>query len=821
MIYRVLAFFLVLLSVPDTFTRAQAAGALPSAPTADGKRPRVAGRPVVVAPEKSLPVRLARFETAPTIDGRLDEALWKQASFLKDFYQTQPGDNIPPSRPTEVLLGYDSQFLYIAFRAHDEPEKVRATIAKRDDIFSDDYVGVYLDTYDDQRRAYVLYFNPLGVQADSILTEGRGEDFSVDVVMESKGMLTPEGYTVEVAVPFKSLRYAAGPERAWGLHAIRVIKRFNGEQDSWMPISRDVSGFLNQGGHLTGIEQTWAGRAVEVIPTVTLSEAGRRGAAIPPAALSADPRLKDRGRFVNDPVNVDPGVTVRLSIAPAVTLDFAINPDFAQVEADQTVVTANQRFPIFFTEKRPFFLEGIDVFQTQLTPVHTRTIIDPDVAVKLTGKRGRNTFGLLLASDAAPGNFTGDERLEPGNFRFLDKNAYVGVVRLKRDVGRESNVGLIATSYNFIEKHNQLGGLDGRFRLDPQTVFDFQVLATTSRRFFYDPELDRSLYRTGNGFGYYWNLSKNGRHFGLNLNGQGKTRDYRADVGFTRRTNTNSNIFFVRYNSEPDPNARMTSWRLTYTAIPEYDWQGRLQSGIAEFQARFNFRHQSFFNTGANAGAVRVFEEEFGPKRTLTRAGAFSGDDTERTTHPRTFFVRGGATPSKKYSVFLLVSHTWGEMDLDSGAGLRFPRVSPRALLDPKAPRNPGPGDSLDISANVTIQPTNAWRTSLDYTRSRLLRRDTRRVAFDDHIYSLRSTYQFTRFTFARLRLDYTTLAARVSGQALVGWEPNPGTSFYVGYNDDLNHNGFNPFSGELERGLHRNGRTFFLKMSYLIRRNL
>src|SRR4051812_3039302 len=162
-------------------------------------------------PEKSQAVTIARFEKPPVIDGKLDEDVWKTAAVLKDFYQTNPGDNTAPSYPTETLLGYDSHTLYLGFRCKDDPSKVRATLAKRDTILGvDDTVRVLLDTFDDKRRAYVLVFNPFGVQQDGVRTEGVTVDFSVDIVMESKGVITPDGYTVEVAVPFKSLRYTAG-----------------------------------------------------------------------------------------------------------------------------------------------------------------------------------------------------------------------------------------------------------------------------------------------------------------------------------------------------------------------------------------------------------------------------------------------------------------------------------------------------------------------------------------------------------------------------------------------------------------------------------
>src|SRR5256712_5122631 len=397
------------------------------------------------------------------------------------------------------------------------------------------------------------------------MTEGSGTDFSVDIVMESKGMITFDGWTLEVAIPFKSLRYEAGKGKLWGIHIARNIDPFNDEFDSCMPMSRDISSQLVQEGHITGLENISTERTLEVIPSVTVSETGKRVNALTLAQLAANPALLDPGRTLNEPLKSDLGVTAKYSLTPTITLDLAINPDFAQVEADETVITANQRFPIFFEEKRPFFLEGIDIFRTPLQAVHTRAIVSPNVAGKLTGKVGRNTFGFLFASDPAPGNFSQEERNDPKKSakiaKFLDKNATIAVLRMKHDLGRQSSLGIIATSYNFIEKHNQLAGVDGRFRLDQQTTANFQLLGTTSRRFFYDPSLDKSIYRTGNGLGYAWSFDKSKRHLYLGLSGEGRTRDYIADVGFTRRTNTNSENLYLGYNSEPQPKARLVSWR--------------------------------------------------------------------------------------------------------------------------------------------------------------------------------------------------------------------------------------------------------------------
>jgi len=812
-------------------------------------------------------VRIPRFDKPPVIDGKLDDEVWKQAAVFKDFYQWRPSDTAPASVRTEMLAGYDSKFIYFAFHAYDDPSKVRATVAKRDAIFDDDVVGVILDTFNDKRRAYELFFNPLGVQQDGIVTEGGDDDFSVDIVMESKGMVTQDGYTVEVAIPFKSLRYEAGKGKLWGLHILRQIKHINGENDSWMPISQNESGLLNQEGHISGLEGISTERTLELIPSITVSETGKRVSALTPAQLNADPSLVDPGRFVNPPPNFDLGLTAKFGITPTTTLDMAITPDFAQVEADQTVVTVNQRFPIFFEEKRPFFLEGIDYFQTPFLAVHTRSIVNPQLALKLTGKRSKNTFGILLAADKAPGSFTQDERNDPNQLpqiqRFIDKKAYVAVIRVKRDIGKENSIGVLFTSYNFIEKHNQLGGIDGRFRLNKQTTITFQVLGTTSRRCFFNPSANeyrpaqsapcfegfedihapvlksnstRSFYRTGNAFAYTFSFNNETKHWNRNYEETGRTRDYRADVGFTRRTNTNNGGMFIQYKSEPKPKAKLTRWRIFEGNFHNFDFQGRMQNWDNNTQLQLSFQHEAFFSVGVERAYERLFEEEFGPKRTLTQSGTFAGDN-ERSSQQRTVYTYGGATPSKKYNFFLFGAYNWGQFDLDLGGGSKYPRVSPGAILSRQlqqsgacktespppqcsAPQDPGPGSQIHVEGNITFQPTNAWRNSLNVSKDRLVRYDTHRVAFDDTIVSLRSTYQFTRFIFARARVDFESIQSRVRGQFLFGWTPNPGTAFYVGYNDDLVRNGFSPFTGQLEPGFRRNGRTFFIKMSYLFRKS-
>ncbi|HMF56446.1 MAG TPA: DUF5916 domain-containing protein, partial [Pyrinomonadaceae bacterium] len=764
----------------------------------------------------------------------LDDAVWQKAAVLGDFYQIQPGDNIAPSRRTEVLLGYDSKTFYIAYHCYDEPGSVRSTVPKRDQIFDDDYVGALFDTFNDQRRAYEIDINPLGVQADGIWDVNGNEDFSYDMVFDSKGSVTSDGYVIEIAIPFKSLRYNAGEGKMWGVHFFRRIKRFNNELDMWMPINRDITSWLTQEGHITGLVGISTEHTLELIPSLTLSETGVRRPTLTPFQQQAG--QLDPGRIVNEPIHFDPGLNIKYTLTPTVTLDAAINPDFAQVEADQLVVTANQRFPIFFAEKRPFFLEGIDYFQTQIAAVHTRAIVDPDWAVKLTGKMQRNTFGILLASDNAPGNFNEDDRaatrqcqerrlINPREVcpleRFIDRNATIGIIRLKHDIGSESNIGFLATGYRFIDQYNYLGGFDGRWKINKVTSFSAQVLATVSRNNFFFPDLGQTLDRRENGFIYATDYGRFARHTDFEYSTVGRTRFYRSDAGFNRRVNTNNHNIFAQYRSEPQPKAQIISWRVYTDLSTNFDWQRHLQIWSWETQGRVNLRRQSYLAFGVNPSYERVFEGEFGPRRTATRPGAFFGADPERSTYKWNMYAYGGSTPTKKFDFFFFGSHTRNEFDFDFGAGPKFPRVSRAALaLGQGAPLDPGPGNFWHIEGDINYRPTQALRSELSFVHESLRRNDTGLTAFIQNIVTLRTTYQFTRFLSARARLDYDSVGSDIRGQFLLGWAPNPGTAFYLGYNDDMNRNGFNPFTGQIEPGFRRNGRTFFIKMSYLFRKS-
>ncbi|MEQ1922216.1 MAG: DUF5916 domain-containing protein, partial [Pyrinomonadaceae bacterium] len=710
-----------------------------------------------------------------------------------------------------------------------------------DTVFGEDNVRMWLDTYNDQRRAYVLGFNPLGIQQDGIYTEGQGADFSVDIVMESKGVIEDWGWSVEVKIPFKSLRYKTGKGTLWGFNAARNIDRFNDEFDQWLPDDRNVSGFLIKHGKISGLDDIKYERTLEVVPSITLSETGSRVQANEVAA----------GRFVNQPIKKQIGVTLKYTLTPSITLDAAINPDFAEIEADAPVVTANQRFPIFFEEKRPFFLEGVDIFRSPLQVFYSRNIVDPDVAIKLSGKSGRNSFGILAASDNAPGNYSEHERtlnaqclerqrLDPriqcSRNEFLDKNAMFGIVRFKRDFGKENNLGFFATYRGFPEQKNLLSGFDGRIKWNPKMTSQFQVVGTTSKRCVFDPEFEPTLnaaqatrnrevcgtgltssdplrngtyqrYRVGNGLGYYFNLDYTTETHGWFFEVGGKSKFYRADSGFTRRTNTNNAFFFNRFSTKSDSKKKIIRAQWNQMAGVDYDWSGRLTAYNVETNGNISLKRNTYINFATGVSYEKIFEEEFGLKRSPTRPlGTFLGAPT-RSTHQQFVSFNFDQTPNKRLSYGFfggMIRNAFDFFYFDPVTGLQ----------------NPGPGNQRDASIYLSLKPVDPWSVSVSYNKSRLTRNDNKLRSYDSDIVSVRSTYYFTRFIFTRFRLDYESTGNTYAGQALVGWTPSPGTAFYAGYNDNLTRNGFNPYNGAFEPGFMRDSRTFFIRASYLFRKS-
>ncbi len=426
-----------------------------------GFAPALLGRPTAV---------IERTVTPPEIDGRLDDSVWETATHVTNFIQIAPIEGAPGSEETEVWMAYDSENLYFAFYAHyTRPETMRINRADREEIRGDDRMAVLFDPFLDQQRAYQFEVNGYGVQADSLVNadgsrgfsrssgsssatrgssggggsrggggSGMGSsgqfgvrgDQSWDALYDSGGLVVADGWTAEMRIPFKSLRYPSrgrGQPHRWGFQIIRII-RDKSEAQSWSPISRGVAGQLTQFGVLEGLSDLSLSRNLELLPEVTGFRLG---------ALDTG-----TGEYAtNDPAG-ELGFGVKYGITPNLTADFTVNPDFSQIESDRPQVETNQRFALFYPEQRPFFLEGQEIFQTAtpLTLVHTRTIVDPRFGGKLTGKVGQATLGFVVADDEAAG------RLDDSAHPQYGTTAQTVLGRARYDFYAESYLGAIMTT---------------------------------------------------------------------------------------------------------------------------------------------------------------------------------------------------------------------------------------------------------------------------------------------------------------------------------------------------------------------------------------
>jgi hypothetical protein len=474
-----------------------------------------------------------RIDEAPAIDGVLDDAVWAQAAALDSFTHGRPVEGVRDSLGTVALVAYDDKNLYVAFHAKDAPDKVQAPVVPRDQVGQGDWVGVSIDTYNDQQRSFFLCANPLGIQMDGVDQEGRDSDMAPDFQYTSKGRVTADGYEVEMAIPFTTLRFQPGEQVTFGFQAIRDIKR-DGTHMYWAPISRNVNSYHSQLGSLQGLTNVRPGRNLQLNPTHTTTTLGLRGA---DGMSYEDPR----GRF---------GLGAKVGITSNLIADVAMTPDFSQVEADAGVVDINERFAIFFAEKRPFFLEGSDIFNSPIQLVYTRRIVDPLYGGKLTGKVGRTSIGILNAADRSAG--AGLDGLPNHVNPYLDREAIYSIARFKQDVFKNSYVGLTLGDRTQSDQFNRGLSVDGRLRWMDKYSFTFQGAHSWARDKNFTTALDvltpedranvpgsiaAQKGRSFEGNTYFAELARDTRPLNLGANVFGYSPEFAADMGFIRRTN--------------------------------------------------------------------------------------------------------------------------------------------------------------------------------------------------------------------------------------------------------------------------------------------
>lgn len=699
---------------------------------------------------------LYKTDKPPVIDGVLADGEWNAEAKAALTHQFEPQQLSTATERTEAFLMFDREFLYVAFRAYDSnPSAIRAPVSKRDAVGLDDFVSVWLDTFDDRRRTYAFRFNPLGVQEDGIFTDSDRSDLSWDGILESKGALLPDGYAVEAKIPFKTLRFQINERKTWGLHLFRKIARKN-ESVSWTVISPDKDSLLIQMGSLGGLDGVYAGRALDLIPTVTVSNNAEREA---DSTVPGGARLVSRNK-------IDPGLTAVYTITPNLTLAATVNPDFSQIENDVPQVSVNQRFPLFFPERRPFFQEGAEVFRSFCSAapriVDTRQIVDPDWGVKLTGKIGKNTIGFLSASDNAPGL-----RLAPNDQNF-GKNAQFNILRLSRDVFSQSSVGLSVTDRRFAGASNTVGTLDGRIRFgEGRQLFAYQVSYSKTK------ESDGTS-RAG-GLSYFAYTYED-RKWDFGTTQSGAARNFRAQSGFIRRTGYLRSYGYVGRTFRPKEKSWWVKARPFVVALAFRDQNGNLD--------------ESFFDPGVDlefARGISVYTFF------STRRDNFLG----RSYSTRAFLTYFTVNAFKRFAV---------SGNFTVGSAVNF------------NPARPETGDLFDSELVVTLRPTTKLNSEFLWLKSSLAATDgSGEELFAQDIYRNRTIYQITLFQSIRSIIDYDTLQRRIGLSLLYAYTPRPNTAVFVGYGDAL-YNGFDPLSGTRQSGLFRQSRSLFAKFSYNFR---
>jgi len=485
---------------------------------------------------------------------------------VTDFRQNKPGDGEPVSENTKAYVSYDADNLHVVFVCDDDPARIRANVVPRERITDDDRVGVFLDTFDDNQRAYAFLVNPLGIQRDGILTEGQDDDWTFDALWYSEGHLTPTGYVVRMRIPFSSLRFARKSAQTWGVGLVRYIER-KSEKSYWPYITERVEGFVNQLGSANGLAEISAGRRFVVVPysVATNSRFLDEDLDIP-----AFRRLRE-GRL---------GLDAKAVLHDAVTVDVAANPDFSQIQPDDPQVTVNQRFEVRVEERRPFFVENAGFFQTPIELFFSRRIQDPRAGARLTSKLGPWAIGALFMDDREPG-------LVPPSDPMHGEHAYASVLRVQGEIGG-STVGLFASDRDLAGGSNQVFAADARFKLGKNWVATGQAVQARTRR----PAETRVW-----GGGGQFKLKRSGRFLDCSADYSQLSPDFAADLGFIKRVGFREVGAKADYTFRPKKRI-VTAWGPGLDVSWNWAWEGRLQDASVKASTKVEMPANTTFEAG-------------------------------------------------------------------------------------------------------------------------------------------------------------------------------------------------------------------------------
>ena len=757
-----------------------------------------------------------RVEATVVMDGVLEESVWSHAARLTGFSQYAPSDGRPALHETEILVWYSSSAIYFGIRAYAPPGTIRATLADRDKLTDEDQVEIFLGTFNDGRQAMVFGVNPLGVQSDGVLTEGGGRggpggggsggggggfgggggrgqtDNSPDFVFQSQGRVTDFGYQVEIRIPFKTLRYQQLDVQQWGIHVIRRVPQ-TGHEESWVPAQRASQSFLGQSGTMQGLTGLKRGLVMDVNPSVVALSSGNQG---------------DAGWTTDRAVEV--GGSVRWGMTPNLTLNGAANPDFSQIESDASQVVDDPRRALFFQEKRPFFLDGIEQFNTPNTLIYTRRIVSPVAAAKLTGKTSGTDVGLLMAMDSKLASQSGEDY------------PLIAAVRLQRDLGEQSKVGLVLTNRTDGDFTNRVAGVDSRIVFGEIWAATGQVAGSYTRDG--DATATAPLWQAS--------LARTGRTVGLNYSFSGISDEFVASTGFISRrglVSTGVNHTLTFYGS---PEAAIER---TYLSV--------------YFRGAWDYRA---FIEGRGLQEANLFLTT-----SLTLKGGWSGTATG-------IIERSWYDPDL-YPDYAVERHQSGAVDtvafvgtpalnnLDLRMTLDSPRLGPLSFRTELTVGRDVNYDEwsaasiLSLEQSIQFRPTSQVRVDGTYRLQSYRRKTDGSSVRSTHIPRLKAEYQLTRSILFRVVGEYSStvvdslrddsrtndpiliedpadgiykrsLALATSDnqlrtEFLFSFQPGPGTVFFAGYNG-----GYDAVNRYQFDDLTRSNTGFFLKASYLFR---
>jgi hypothetical protein len=828
------------------------------------KNPEVkpAPKPPVAPPSLTIP----RLSHAPTLEDFLNMKPEGEAALqmteVTGFVQRNPHNGEKVSEPTEAYLGYDQKNLYVVFVCFDDPKKVRARMSRREDIYDDDQVEIILDTFHDRRRAYAFQTTPLGIQWDAIWTEAsRSEvngnfDTSFDTVWDSKGKVTNRGFVVWMAIPFKSLRFPSTKQQEWGIILYRGIYR-NNEDSFWPFINHKIQGRLGQEASLYGLEGISPGRDIELIPYGIM-----RG------FRSLDTVDPYNPFFNGATAQGQTGLDAKFVLRDHFVLDMTANPDFSQVESEDPQITVNQRFEVYFPEKRPFFLENEDYFRTPIDLFFTRNIQDPSAGIRLTGKEGPYSVGLMSTDDRSPGlavpNYCLSTSLVCSN-NLYGVRSYFTVGRVSRDLWKESSVGAIYTDWECptTGEFNRLGGVDSRLKFSNNWTLEGHAVTSSSNllglgTLNIQTTCEANLYpfSSGNaGNGNYFagpadriNLQRNGLHFIYIGSYQDVSPGFVTVPGFVNRVDIRDSEQHAGYYFRPKK-SWITAWGPGLYNHITFDHAGtRLDTDYEPYV--------TIAGRGRTVMQIAPYEET----RERLRPQDFAFIGLPGVTRNQDYHEhRSGANFNTGYFPKVTVGATyfWG----DGGNFVPAAQNQPQALLSRldtgSATLSFRPVKPLKIENTYLFERLRATQNEYLFALSEVASSTTPNVPigkgiFDNHIVRSKWNWQFTPQLSLRVILQYNSVLANTPGQQFYSTTPpnnpfylytylptqkefnadvlitylvHPGTAIYVGYNSDvqnLDHE-FMPGPEGLSglytaKGYLNDSRQFFVKVSYLFR---